>query len=721
MRRDLELRAMRLRGRTTWVVKDPVAMRYYQLRDEEQFVLRQLDGRTSSDEIVARFERRFSPRQLEPLRLHAFLSRLHKEGMVVSLAHGQGEELLERRKRLKRQEWLEVLSNVLALRFRGVDPQRFLDRLTPAARWIFSRWFFVASLLLMGAALGLVIVHFETLHQRLPDFQAFFSAGNLLWLAAAVALAKVLHELGHALACRHFGGECHEIGVMLLVFTPCLYCDVSDAWMLPNKWRRIAIGAAGMWVEMMLASVATLVWWWTAPGMLNGLCLDLMFVCSVSTVLFNGNPLLRYDGYYILSDLVEVPNLQDQAGRVVRRWWIRWAFGVDEPTDRLSPDDGRGWLALYAIASFVYRLLVVVAILWFLERVLKPYGLDILARVAGLMVVGGLIAVPAVRAVRWVWDRQRSEPLRWGRFAVRCGVAAAAIAGLASIPLPRHLSAPALAEPDGAARIYVTEPGTLVETAEAGQQVKSGETVAKLENLELEMELARVQGQRDRQALHLKNLRGQQGSDPVAAAQIPTAEEALADLEAQLAQRKRDHGRLTLTTPQAGTVMPPHRHLRKTTEGELPDWTETPLDPRNRGAYLETGTVICLVGDPQGLAATLVIDGADLDLVRVGQSVQVHFDELAGGSIGGKIAAIGELDVKVAPPELVIAGNLPSRIDESGAPRPLSTSYQARVEFDQHQPLTLRSGAIGRAKITVESQSLAARLIRYLRQTFESK
>jgi putative peptide zinc metalloprotease protein len=721
MRRDLEIRGMRMRGRLLWVVKDPVAMRYYQLRDEEYFVLKLLDGRTSSDEIQSRFEQRFAPRQLEPVRLQAFLARLHREGMAVSQAAGQGVELLERRRKITRQAWFETLSNVLALRFRGVDPQRFLNRLAPACRWIFSRWFFAASLMFMAAALALVIVHLDTLRQRLPDFHAFFGAHNLLWLAAAVALAKVLHELGHALTCRRFGGECHEIGIMLLVFTPCLYCNVSDAWMMTNKWRRIAVGAAGIWVEMMLASAATFIWWWTGPGLLNGLCLDLMFVCSVSTVLFNGNPLLRYDGYYILSDLVEVPNLQEQAGRVVRRWWVHWAFGVETPTDRLAPDEGQGWLALYAIASTVYRLFVVVAILWFLERVLKPYGLELVAHVAGLFVIGGLVAVPLVRALRWVWERQRSEPLSWGRFFVRGGLVVLGMGVLASIPLPRRLTAPALLEPSGAARVYVTVPGTLVDAAEAGQPIRAGEPIARLQNLELEMELTRLQGQRDRQALHIKNLRGQQGSDPAAAAQIPTAEEALADLETRLAERRRDQERLTLTAPRDGTVLPPHRQPRQTASGELPTWTDTPLDPRNRGAFLDTGTVVCLVGDPARLEATLVIDQADIDLVRAGQSVQIHFDESPGQSLGGTIATIGELDLKVAPRELVIAGDLPSRVDESGTPRPLNASYQARVELDPDAHLALRGGAIGRAKISVDSQSLARRLIRYLRQTFESR
>jgi putative peptide zinc metalloprotease protein len=235
------------------------------------------------------------------------------------------------------------------------------------------------------------------------------------------------------------------------------------------------------------------------------------------------------------------------------------------------------------------------------------------------------------------------------------------------------------------------------------------------------MELTRLQGQRDRQALHIQNLRGQQGSDPVAAAQIPTAEEALADLETRLAERRRDLDRLALTAPQNGTVLPPHRQPRQTAPGDLPTWTNTPLDPRNRGAYLETGTVVCLVGDPARLEATLVIDQADIDLIRVGQKVQIHFDELPSQSLSGAIASIGELDLKVAPRELAIAGDLPSRIDESGTPRPLSASYQARVDLDPSERLSLRSGALGRAKIAVDSQSLARRLIRYLRQTFESR
>ncbi len=259
-----------------------------------------------------------------------------------------------------------------------------------------------------------------------------------------------------------------------------------------------------------------------------------------------------------------------------------------------------------------------------------------------------------------------------------------------------------------AARVYVTVPGTLVEAAAAGERVRAGQTIARLENLDVELELTHLEGQRDRQALHLANLRREQGADPSAAAQIPTAEQSLADVETRLAERRRDRQRLVLTAPYDGTVLPPHKRPRQISPGELPGWSDTPLDPRNRGAYLETGTVVCLVGDPQRLEATLVIDQADIDLVRVGQQVQIHLDELPSETLEGTISAIGELDLKVAPRELVIAGDLPTRTDESGVSRPFSASYQARVKLDPTAHLSLRSGARPRENLRRSAIASAA-------------
>jgi putative peptide zinc metalloprotease protein len=583
---------------------------------------------------------------------------------------------------------------------------------------MFSTWFATLCVLLIASAVGLVVLHFDTLRARLPDFYSFFSAGNLIWLAVAVALAKVLHELGHALACRHFGGECHELGLMLLVFTPCLYCNVSDVWMMADHWRRIAVGAAGMAVELVLAAVATLLWWWTAPGLFNGLCLNLMFVCSVSTLVFNGNPLLRYDGYYILSDLLETPNLGERANRVVLRWLAEFAWGVNLPPERLLPDRGRAKLATYAIAAAVYRVFVVAAVLWFLYHVLQPYHLEALAELLAVASIGGMIVVPSVRTVKWVRDQQRNQRMHWGRFFVRMGWVAAAIVVLLIVPLPNRLKAPAVIEPAGAQRIYVTVPGTVVEAARAGQEVKAGDVVARLENADVVMELTQLQARRDREQLHLNNLRRQQGADSKAAAQIPTAEKALAEADAQLAQRRRDQERLTLTAPRDGAVLPPHQQQSNAAAGELPAWTGTPLDPRNEGAYLETGTLVCLVGDPKRLEATLVVDQADVELVRAGQQVRIQLDELPDETLSGTVEEVSELNLKTAPRDLAARGELAVRPDAKGAAQPLGTVYEARVSITA-AGIPIRSGATGMGKIYAEPQSLGRRLLRYFEQTFQ--
>ena len=166
----------------------------------------------------------------------------------------------------------------------------------------------LAALVVLFAA-SIVVGHFDEVRARLPELSVFADWRNLVWLFATIGVVKVLHELGHALACKHFGGEVPEMGVLLLVFVPCLYCDVTDAWRFPSKWQRILVSAAGMLVELVIASVATIVWWYAQPGLVQLVALDVMIICTVNTLAVNGNPLLRYDGYYILSDLVESPNL----------------------------------------------------------------------------------------------------------------------------------------------------------------------------------------------------------------------------------------------------------------------------------------------------------------------------------------------------------------------------------------------------------------------------
>ena len=168
-------------------------------------------------------------------------------------------------------------------------------------------------------ALSLIVTNFESFQNKLPSFDNFFAANNWFLLAIVLGVTKVLHEFGHGLACKRFGGRCHEMGLMFLVLTPCLYANVSDSWLLKSKWKRAFIAAAGMYVELVIASIAVFVWWFSIPGLVHHLALNVIVVCSVSTLIFNANPLLRYDGYYILADLMEIPNLRQKSSAMLNR------------------------------------------------------------------------------------------------------------------------------------------------------------------------------------------------------------------------------------------------------------------------------------------------------------------------------------------------------------------------------------------------------------------
>ncbi len=380
MRPDLKAKTQRYQGEIYWVIKEPVGLHYFRFQEEEFAILQMLDGHASLDTIKDQFERQFPPQKITVEELGQFVGMLHRSGLVIADVPGQGAQLKKRRDERKRQELLGALANILCLRFKGIDPDRLLTAMHPYLAWMYTRTAVVCCMLFALSALMLVLSHFDTFQAKLPTFHQFFAGQNWFYLAMALAVTKVIHEFGHGLTCKHYGGECHEMGVMFLVLTPCLYCNVSDSWMLPNKYHRAWIGAGGMYIELVIASICTYLWWFSNPGLLNQICLSTMFVCSVSTVIFNANPLLRYDGYYILSDLAEIPNLRQKATTILNRKLGAWCLGLEEPDDPFLPQRNQLFFALYSIAAAVYRWVVLFSILWFLYKIFEPYHLKVLSR-----------------------------------------------------------------------------------------------------------------------------------------------------------------------------------------------------------------------------------------------------------------------------------------------------------------------------------------------------
>jgi putative peptide zinc metalloprotease protein len=533
-----------------------------------------------------------------------------------------------------------------------------------------------------------------------------------------MALAKGLHEMGHALTCKHFGGACHEIGILLLVFTPCLYCNVSDVWLFPNKWHRIAVSAAGILVEIVLAGACLFLWWLSEPGLANTLFLNMVVVCSVNTLLLNGNPLLRYDGYYVLADLVEVPNLSQQARAVLRRGLERLFLGEHRPPARYVPERLRILVGVYGIASLVYRCFVLVLVLWVVYRFLKPYGLEVLAELLAVLAIAGMIAMPLWSVVSWFSNPLARQSFRPGRAALSLLICVLAATAALLIPLPFRIYAPAVIEPQGGRSVYVVVPGRLVEAVRPGEQVAANQELGRLASLDIAREVADLSGQREQQRLRLMNLRLRLADDLSVAPQIPPAQEALGGIESRLAQRQRDQQQLVLRAPQAGTVIPaPWKPAPPFSPDRLRAWSGDLLEPRNVGAYLESGTLFCVIGDPLRLEAVLVVDQADMQFVSQGQHVRLKLDQMPGRVVEGRITEVSKTDLKVAPRELGKESGLAIRLDRAGVPHPASTSYQARVALDAC-PQGLLVSARGQAKILAAPQSLGSRVYHRLSQVF---
>ncbi len=708
-------------ARPYWVIKDPIRLRYFRLSEEEYALFGLLDGRHSLEDLKRHFEEEFAPRTTTVEALQTLIVRLHGAGLLVADTEGQGHQLLKRQAKAKRRNFLAIVTNLLAIRFRGVDPDRFLGALYPFVRWCFAPWCYVATALLALAALMLVIVQFDLFAARLPAFYEFFGHRNWVWLAVTIAAVKVVHELGHGLSCKHFGGECHEIGVMLLVFTPCLYCNVSDSWMLPNKWQRIAIAAAGMLVEVTLASICTFLWWWSEPGLLHHLCLNVMLVCSVSTVLLNGNPLLRYDGYYILSDLLGIPNLAQKSRAVLVATLRRVCLGIESREPELLPKTNRKVFIVYAVASAVYRWIVLLSILWFLQKVFEPYRLEVIGQLIALIAIGALVVMPMVRTVQYLRVPGRSRQLKPIRMAVTLVMVGLIVGALVLVPFPFHVATPLVIELANPQSVYVTTPGTLADVmVRPGASVERGQELARLENAEIDIEIAQLTGQRDRQQARLRVLESGRVANSQIAAQIPETRAMLVDIEERLRQRTVDRDRLMLRASDEGVILPAEMSPVTGTNRDRPaPEGASLLDIANLGCYLDAGSVLCRIADPARLQAVLVIDQADVEFVREGQDVEIIMDAFPSKTFRGQIAQIAEIELASTPPQLTTraGGELLTQTEAGGAERPVNTSYQVRVPLANPDGQLL-VGLRGQAKVLAGSRTIVQRVGRYLARTF---
>lgn len=701
----------------TWVVKDPITLRYFHFGPAEVFIMRQIDGRQGLAAIKKQYDEEFSPQRISQQEIISFCHRLHQRGLLVGAAENQADTLLRRK---NNQRWMQLAGlplQVLAIKLPGVDPERFLSATQSAVRWLFHRTTIAIVLTLATLFLVLGLLNLEVITARLPDQSQFFRGENLVILLVTMALVKVLHELGHAYCCKAMGGECHQIGVLLMVFTPAMYCDVSDAWLFPKRWQRIMVSAAGMYVEVILAIAAFVLWYFAQPGAMSEWLLNIVFVCGVSTLLVNANPLLRYDGYYILADVLNLPNLSTRASEAlwmpVRNWFYR--------RPRSQPYEPKSvTLRIYAILAIIYRTLVFGLILWFLYLACRAIDMIPLWHViVGLFLVGiGL--KPGMMLFHWLRrPTRKGQGMLKGRVLGAASLLAAIATGITFIPIPTRIHVPVIAEINSDKRMYVQVDGRVIETVRPEQRVQPGDVLAVLQNDELATDLLKTRGEIKLQQQHLASLKLRLNSNSESAAQIPTAESALQDLLERESALIRKVDQLTIRAPVEGEVISAPRKLDDVDSDRfLPTWSGNPLDVANRGCFLQRGDLLCLIGDAKSIRARLFVSEDQIELIQPGDQVAILFDGMATQSVQGVLQEVSTDQAAEVPRNLSMNSTLAIERRKDGTLRLANGSFSATVELEERGKTAILPGTIGRAVIVGRSQTVWQIVARFVQLNF---
>ena len=509
VRPDLQIFEQKYEGKIYHVVKDPVCLRYYRFNKQEYFVFSRFDGQHTMEQVRDSFEEEFKPHRLEHQDLESFARQLVTAGLVQHEQPGAGKHLFQRRAKQRRMKRLATLTNILYMKIPVFDPDRLLNWMFKYLWWIFTPAFFVCSVAFMLAAASHVAIHYDTFYAKLPAYQEFFSWNSVLYMWISLGVVKVIHEFGHGLSCKAFKGECHEMGILLMCLSPALYCNVTDAWTLAEKWKRIIISFAGIYVELVIAAAATFVWWYTpAYPVVNNISLAVMVLCSVSTVVFNANPLMRFDGYYIAADWLEIPNLREKATRFLNNLFLEKCLGIEVPPEGYMAPTRKCLFVLYAISSWIYRWVVTFSILWFLADFLGP-KLKILSQMLAVASLASVFVWPTYKVIKNISQRGRLPDMKAPRVYITLMVVGGLLAAFFFLPLPVsrvHETGLVAIDPGYAEQVLLPEPARMMQidpTAKPGQPVRSGSLLAVFHSESLEVDLAKATAtQREQEQAH---------------------------------------------------------------------------------------------------------------------------------------------------------------------------------------------------------------------------
>lgn len=584
IRPHAEIYRQHFRGCLWYLIEDRASGRFFRFSPEAYSIIGLMDGHRTMAQIYAIAQDRLGahlPAQDEIIQL---LSQLHVAGVLTTDAMPDLEEIGDRARTSKRRKMMQSFRNPLGIRIPLFAIDGFITATMPLVRPLFGWVGLILWMVLVMSGVVSAGIHWQDLTTDITD--RVLSTQGIALLLIAYPLVKALHELGHGYAVKNWGGQVREVGIMLLVFMPVPYVDASSSTGFSSKWHRIVVGSAGIMVELALAATAMLFWSEMEAGPLRALLFNIMLIGGVSTLLFNGNPLLRFDGYYILTDLIEVPNLGQRSNAYLAYLVRRYLFGLTHISSPVAAPAERRWLASYAILAFLYRMMIMIVIALFVAG--KFFFVGIALAIWSLTLT---ILLPIYKAILYLLGSQELEARRGRAFWASAGLLAVLIGPLALWPVPDATLAQGVVWMPGETRVVAQSAGWLNDLDETPRDIAGeGIVLASLENplIDMRENVVRAQMREARVRLSASGAR-----DPAGA----RIEEARMDLAAgELARIAERRAGLTVRAAHEGRFEPI-------------------LGADLQGRYIPQGELLGYLLRPQGWVVRAAIPQAQIDRV----------------------------------------------------------------------------------------------------------
>jgi putative peptide zinc metalloprotease protein len=485
------------RGSQWFVVKDSFNNKFFRIKPEAYKFLMRLTTKNTVEEIWEEYLMKYpeiTPTQEELVTL---LSQLHINNLLYFKNRPKSDDMFERH---ITQEGKMLRSKILGFLFIKVpvfDPEEFLRVINPLTKAIFSLQGFIVWLFVIMYGVKTVI---DNSNMVISQAQGVLSPNNLIFLYISLFMLKILHEFGHAMMCKKFGGPVHTIGIMFLIFTPLPYMDASSSWSFRNRWHRALVGSGGMLVELFFASISAVIWVNTGDGFLHNMSFNVMVVGSVSSLVFNANPLLKFDAYYMLSDILEIPNLFNRSKEQVYYYVEKYLFAVDNIEPPSSSSKEAKWLIFYSITSSVYRLLVSITIALFVGDQIFILGVFV-----AIMSIFAWIVKPLYSFFIYLFSSPKLNKNRYRAIIISTVIVSVLLTLIMTLPISYSINAPGVLYPNDFTSIYTTDDGYLEEVhIKSGVNIKKGDLIAIMSSRELDIEILSTKGKlAETQALKL--------------------------------------------------------------------------------------------------------------------------------------------------------------------------------------------------------------------------